>query len=443
MTTTNDAPVSISVFGLGYVGAVTAACFARRGHQVVGVDVKEEKVALINEGRSPIVEKGIQELVSEQVRARRLSATTDPRDAVSRSSLSIVCVGTPSMPDGSIDTQYVEAVTREIGLALAGKTDYHVIVLRSTVLPSVTRQAIVPILESASRRSAGADFGVCFNPEFLREATAIDDFDAPPKTIIGQFDERSGEAVQSLYEDLPGPVFRTTLETAEMAKYADNAWHALKISYANEIGTLCKSMSVDSHELMGMFCKDVKLNLSPVYLRPGFAFGGSCLPKDLRAIGAMSQRLGLETPVLSSILPSNDAHMERALQIVRSIGRRKVGVLGVTFKVGTDDVRESPSIRLIELLRADGFEVTVYDEDFSLSRIMGDNLQRLLERIPDFADIVVQDVKALTEMAEVFVVTLNSPTYRNIIHERRNGQVVVDLVHFDGEMPREDLHVLC
>ena len=441
--TTERSHARISIFGLGYVGAVTAACFAQRGHQVIGVDTKNEKVALINQGRSPIVEKGIDELIGEQVRTRRLSATTDPQDAVIRSDLSIVCVGTPSMPDGNINTHHVEVVSREIGSALAATAGYHVVVLRSTVLPGITRQKIVPILEAASGKTAGKDFGVCLNPEFLREASAIDDFNNPPKTIIGELDERGGDILGGLYKGLPAPVFRTTIETAEMAKYADNAWHALKISYGNEIGSLCKAISVDSHELMEMFCQDVKLNLSPYYLKPGFVFGGSCLPKDLRAIGAMARCMDLRTPVLDSILPSNDAHLERALQIVRGSGARKVGILGVTFKAGTDDVRESPSVRLIETLSAEGFDVTVYDEHLSMARMIGDNRRFLLDRIPDFAQLAAADINTLSETVEVLVITQNTPTYRNIVRDRRKGQIVIDLVHLDGHTPHEDYYVLC
>jgi GDP-mannose 6-dehydrogenase len=441
--TTKQPHARISVFGLGYVGAVTAACFAQRGHHVIGVDTREEKVTLINQGRSPIVENGIDELIGEQVRARRLAASTDSQDAVLRSDLSIVCVGTPSMPDGNINTHHVEVVSREIGTALTDKSGYHVVVLRSTVLPGITRQKIVPILEAASGKTAGKDFGVCFNPEFLREASAIDDFNNPPKTIIGELDQRAGDVLAELYKDLPAPVFRTTIETAEMAKYADNAWHALKISYGNEIGTLCKAVSVDSHELMGMFCQDVKLNLSPYYLKPGFVFGGSCLPKDLRALGAMARCLDLRTPVLDSILPSNDAHMERALQIVRGTGASKVGILGVTFKAGTDDVRESPSIRLIETLCREGFEVTVYDECLSLARLLGDNRQFLLNRIPNFVTLAADNVKVLSDTVDVLVITQNTPAYRNVIRDRRKGQIVIDLVHLDGHTPHEDYHVLC
>lgn len=442
MMTTRPSQARISVFGLGYVGAVTAACLAERGHEVIGVDVSSEKVSLINEGRSPIVEEGIGACIQEQVRARRLSASTDAVDAVRRTDLSIVCVGTPSLPNGDINTHHTEVVSRDIGVALGKKSEYHVVVIRSTVLPGTTRLKIIPILEHASAKTAGVDFGVCFNPEFLREATAIDDFKRPPKTIIGELEPRSGESVQALYEDLSAPMFRTTIETAEMAKYADNAWHALKVGYANEVGSLCKAVEVDSHELMAMFCQDTKLNLSPYYLKPGFIFGGSCLPKDLRAVVAMARRLEVRTPILDAILPSNDAHLQRALDIVRATGRRTIGILGITFKPGTDDVRESPAVRLLEILRVEGFEVMVHDGNFSLAAIMGDNRRYLLDRIPNFAELAA-DIKTLSERAEVLIVTQNTPAYLQLISDRRKGQIVIDLVHLNGYIPHEDDRILC
>lgn len=441
--TSTPSPTRISIFGLGYVGAVTAACLAERGHDVIGVDVSQEKVDLINHGRSPIVEKGIEALIAAQVQSGRLSATTKAADAVLRSDLSIICVGTPSMPNGDLNTDHAEDVSRDIGAAIGRKSDYHVVVLRSTVLPGVTRKKVLPLLEQASGKTAGKDFGVCFNPEFLREATAIDDFKRPPKTIVGELDARSGDAVVALYADLPAPMFRTSIETAELAKYADNAWHALKVAYANEIGSLCKAVDIDSHELMGMFCQDTKLNLSPYYMKPGFIFGGSCLPKDLRAVVALARRLDVTTPVLNSIIPSNDAHLERALDIIRRAGARTIGVLGVSFKPGTDDVRESPAVRLIEILRREKFAVVAHDENFSLDRSMGDNRRFLLDRVPDFAELAAPDLATLAQKADVLVVTQNTSAHRAIVRDRREGQIVIDLVHLGGQPPHADYHVLC
>ncbi len=439
----NKNQICISIFGLGYVGTVTAACFAQNGYYVIGVDVQKQKVELINQGKSPIVEKGVEEIICQQVRANRLSATMNSHAAVVKSDLSIICVGTPSNPNGEMNSHYVEKVSKEIGEAMRTKEAYHVVVIRSTVLPGMTRNKIIPIIEKASGKSAGKDFGICFNPEFLREASAVDDFNNPPKTIIGEFNQRSGEIVFSLYKDLRAPIFRTAIETAEMLKYADNAWHALKISYANEIGSICKAIGVDSHQLMSIFCQDIKLNISSWYLKPGFVIGGSCLPKDLRAITSIGRKLKLKIPLLESILPSNEAHMERALQIIRNNGAKRVGILGVTFKAGTDDVRESPSVKLIEVLLKEGFNVSIYDENVSLSSLMGENQKFLLDHIPDFPNLVKDNIKDLCETVDVFIVTQNTPMYRNIIRNRRKRQIVIDLVHLEEYKQQEDYYILC
>lgn len=436
-------PARISIFGLGYVGAVTAACLAERGHHVIGVDVRQAKVDLINDGKSPIVERGIDDLIAKQVREGRLSATVDSRAAVLQSELSLICVGTPSLATGGINTCYVEAVAREIGEALIEKTDYHTILLRSTVLPGITRGIVLPLLERHSGKNAGTGFGICFNPEFLREATAIDDFNNPSKTVIGQFDERSGDAAIALYQDMPGPVLRTNIETAEMTKYADNAWHALKICFANEIGTLSKSVKVDSHEVMSIFCQDTKLNLSAYYLKPGFAFGGSCLPKDVRAINSLAHDRDIQTPLLDAIHPSNDAHQDRAIKIIRDLGIKRVGILGLTFKAGTDDMRESPAVKLLQALRVADIDVRFFDEGATSIALTGENRQFLLERIPDFEALAVADVSTLSAQVDALVVTQNTLTYRNAVRDRRNGQVVVDLVHLGGHGQQRDYHLLC
>lgn len=434
---------SISIFGLGYVGAVTAACLAEHGHQIIGVDVRQGKVDLINAGRSPIVEKGIDDLISGQVRAGRLGATTDPQAAVEQSQQSIVCVGTPSGPGGEINTQFVETVCREIGEAIGKKASYHTVVIRSTVLPGITRGILIPILEHSSGKTAGRDFGVCFNPEFLREASAIEDFNKPSKTVVGEFDTASGEAVVALYRDLPGAIVRTAIETAEMTKYAANAWHALKVSFANEIGSLSKIAGVDSHEVMNIFCLDTKLNLSASYLKPGFAFGGSCLPKDVRAILSMARRHKVETPLLESILPSNNAHLDRALRLIRNTGARKVGFLGLAFKAGTDDMRESPAVLLLQSLKAEGIDVVFFDEGVSPSRLTGENHQFLLSRVPDFEALAVADATALAAMVDVLVVTQHAKAHRTIVGNRRKDQVVIDLVHLEGQVPRDGYCQLC
>ena len=433
----------ISIFGLGYVGVVTAACFAQNGYNVIGVDVQRQKVELINQGKSPIVENGVEEIIRQQVKAKRLSVTLDPHLAVLKSELSIICVGTPSTPNGEMNSYYVETVGKEIGEAIKSKEAYHVVVIRSTMLPGTTRNKIIPIIEKASGKAAGKDFGICFNPEFLRETSAVDDFNNPPKTIIGELNQRSGEILFALYKDIPAPIFRTTIELAEMLKYADNAWHALKISYANEIGSICKAIGVDSHKLMNIFCQDIKLNVSPLYLKPGFAFGGSCLPKDLRAITSLGQKLKLKIPLLESILPSNEFHMERALQIIHNVGAKRIGIVGVTFKAGTDDVRESPSIKLIEVLIKEGFNVNIYDENISLLSLMGENQKFLLAHIPVFPNLVKDNVRDFCEAVDVFIITQNTPKYRDIIKNRRKGQIVIDLVHLEECMQDKDYYTLC
>ncbi|MGZ7032755.1 MAG: nucleotide sugar dehydrogenase, partial [Thermoanaerobaculia bacterium] len=288
---------SVSVFGLGYVGCVSAACLAREGHTVVGVDVSRSKVDMINAGTATIVEHGIGELVAEMVSAGKLTATTDVASAVARTQISLVCVGTPSQANGGLDLAYVRRVAAEIGAALRDKSDWHVVVIRSTVLPGTTADVVTPILEQASGKTAGKDFGVSMNPEFLREGTSIKDFDDPPFTVIGAADDRTAQTVGTLYEGLKAPVRVVPLAVAEMVKYACNSFHGLKVAFGNEIGSICKALSVDSHEVMKIFCEDTKLNIAPTYLRPGFAFGGSCLPKDLRALSYRARQLDIDTPV--------------------------------------------------------------------------------------------------------------------------------------------------
>src|SRR5690606_38933248 len=322
----------ISIFGLGYVGVVSAACLARNGHAVVGVDTNPTKVALINDGASPIVEKGLDELLRNAVAEGRLRATMNAADAVAASDVSLVCVGTPGNGNGSLNLAFVERVCRDIGRALTGVDDWRLVAVRSTMLPGSMRNLVIPALEQASGKRAGADFGVCFNPEFLREGSAVHDFDDPPKTVIGEIDERSGDVLASLYEHLPAPLFRTDLGTAEMVKYVDNAWHALKVVFANEIGNICKVADIDSHAVMDIFCRDTKLNLSPCYLKPGFAFGGSCLPKDVRALTHYARSNDVDTPVLSSVLASNELQIRRAFSLLQAYGRRRIGVLGMSFK---------------------------------------------------------------------------------------------------------------
>ena len=344
----------ISIFGLGYVGAVSAGCLANEGHEVVGVDLLQTKVDIINRGQSPIIEAEIGEIIAANVRGGRLRAIASVEEAIWDTDLSFVCVGTPSQANGNLDFRYIRRVCEEIGQALKNKTTHHTVVIRSTILPGTMRNIVIPTLEEYSGKKAGVDFGVCNNPEFLREGSAVRDYYQPPKTVIGEFDKASGDTLASLYAKLEAPLIRTDVETAEMVKYVDNSWHALKIGFANEIGNICKALGIDAHQVMNIFCQDKKLNISPAYLVPGFAFGGSCLPKDLRALAYQAKRQDLQLPILGSILPSNEMQISRGLQIIMDKGHRRIGILGFSFKAGTDDLRESPVIEVIERLLGKG-----------------------------------------------------------------------------------------
>ena len=415
------------MFGLGYVGTVTAACLAGAGHHVSGVDTNPEKVAMLNGGKSPVLEPGLEDLIRAGLAAGRLGATTDARAAVAGSEISLVCVGTPSRPNGSLDVSHVEHVAGQIGAALAGHQDYHVVVIRSTVLPGTTAERVLPILEAASGRRAGEGFGLSMNPEFLREGSAIDDFHRPSYTLIGELDARSGDAVEQLYESVASPTIRTALATAEMAKYVSNAFHALKVAFANEVGNLAKLHHIDGREVMDIFTRDRQLNISPAYLKPGFAFGGSCLPKDTRALAYRAHELDAESPLLSSIIPSNNAHIRRAIAMVEATGRKRVGVLGLSFKSGTDDVRDSPTVPVIETLVGRGYEVTVYDEHVQLGRLVGANKAFLEEEIPHIATLLRPRLEDVVHSSDVIVLANRSPEFKNVPHLLEAGQILIDL----------------
>lgn len=404
----------ISVFGLGYVGCVSAACLASQGHDVIGVDVNPTKIDLITRGLPPVVEERIGELTKEVVAAGKLVATTDVAAAIAGTEISLICVGTPSAPNGSLSTVYLERVAEEIGTAIgtiiaeaetAGTTPpRHTVVFRSTMLPGTCLQTLVPILEKASGRTAGIDFGVAVNPEFLREGTSVRDYFDPPKTVIGQFDDASGDAVAALYDGLPGDVFRVEIPIAEMAKYADNSFHGLKIGFANELGAICQAIGLDSHRVMDVFLADRKLNISPAYLRPGFAFGGSCLPKDLRGLVYAARRADVAVPILEHVLSSNDEHLRRAFEFIAATGKRKVGLFGLSFKPGTDDLRESPLVELAERLLGKGFDLRIYDANVTLSRLMGANREYIESRLPHLGELLSSSVEDVYAHAEVCVI---------------------------------------
>jgi GDP-mannose 6-dehydrogenase len=420
--------MEVSIFGMGYVGVVSAACLAADGHTILGVDTNPGKVEQLNAGRSPIIEPEVDGLIATAHREGRLRATTDAAEAVKRTTISLVCVGTPSQHNGSLRLDYVRSVCRDIGAALAGIDRYHSVVIRSTVLPGTMREVVIPELEAASRRKAGREFGVCFNPEFLRESTAVYDHYHPPKTVVGETDARAGDALLSLYAGLNAPVFRVSLEIAEMVKYVDNTWHAVKVSFANEIGALSKALAIDSHEVMHIFCKDTKLNISPYYMRPGYAFGGSCLPKDVRALTYRARTLDVEAPLLSAILPSNDAHVRRGIDLVMRQGKKRVGVLGFSFKAGTDDLRESPLVELIERLIGKGFDLRVYDGNVNLARLTGANRDYILNHIPHIASLMCERVEEVLSHAEIIVIGNDSAEFGDIAQRTRADQVVIDLV---------------
>jgi GDP-mannose 6-dehydrogenase len=425
----------IAVFGLGYVGAVSAACLARDGHTVVGVDPQIAKVSLINKGGSPIVEKHVDELILSAVTSGRLAATDDPKQAVAASDLAIVCVGTPSQKNGNLDTTAIEKVCNEIGAALRDSDLAYSVVVRSTVLPGTMRSLVIPILEAASGRKTGPELRVAFHPEFLRESTAVHDYDHPPKIVIGAENEDAAATVASLYQRIDAPRFVTSVDVAELVKYADNAWHAAKVAFANEIGSISKAIRVDSHEVMDIFCADRKLNISPAYLRPGFAFGGSCLPKDLRAIMYRARTLDVDTPLLAGVVASNRRQIERALDMIVDAGNREVAFLGISFKADTDDLRESPQVALVEQLLGKGFDVRVYDKAVRLSQLTGANRRYITEVIPHIAEILADDLEETVAFGGTVVIGNRAKEFRSAPLLMRPPQRLVDLVR--TPLPKE------
>jgi GDP-mannose 6-dehydrogenase len=394
---------NVSIFGLGYVGAVTAACLAKLGIRVVGVDVSARKVATMESGHTPVLEPGLEELVAEGRAAGRLHATAEASRAVHESDISFVCVGTPSLPNGHQDLGAMVRCCQEIGQALRSKSRFHWIVIRSTVLPGTSKSVIIPAIERASGKRAGTDFAVCANPEFTREGCAVADFMDPAITVLGSEDPAHLGPLRGLYQTIAGRVFETSLEVAEMVKYVCNAFHALKVDFANEIGTLCRRMDVDAGAVTRIFTSDARLNISPAYLAPGFAFGGSCLPKDVRALSHCARQLDLDLPLLGALLPSNRAHLERAVEAVLATRRRKIGVLGLSFKPGTDDLRESPSVQLIKRLLGEGCQVRIWDREVSLGRLTGSNRQFIEEEIPHIGALLAQDFESVICSSEVVV----------------------------------------
>ncbi len=418
--------MKISVIGLGYVGAVCSNCFARDGHSVIGIDIAPSKIDLINKGNSPIVEKGLDELTKKNVENGRLKATDNLRDAVLGTDVSFVCVGTPSQINGSIDLSYIFKVCQDIGTILKDKESYHLVVIRSTVKPGTVKHCR-EMIEHFSGKKMGDDFDVASNPEFLREGTAIEDFDSPPYTVIGTYSQKSFDLLASLYKALDAETIRLKPEEAEIIKYANNNFHAMKIVFANEIGNVCKELGVDGSKVMEVVAKDKKLNLSSYYLKPGFAYGGSCLPKDVRGLNALSKDLFLNTPLLNSLNQSNEYQIQRALDMILRYSKKKIGILGLAFKANTDDMRESPIVTLIEILLGKGYELMIYDKNVNLSSILGKNKDYLITHVPHIYKLLSNNLNEVIEQSELLVIANNSVPFDEIAKSRAD-QPVIDLI---------------
>jgi GDP-mannose 6-dehydrogenase len=418
----------ISVFGLGYVGAVTAGCLAGKGHEVLGVDVNPMKVEMLDSGRSPVLEPGLDELVSESHTQNRLHGTTDPATAIRTTDISFLCVGTPSLRTGKLDLSSVERSCRQVGEALRSKKEFHTIVLRSTILPGTSVTLAIPTLEAASGKRNGVDFAVCTNPEFTREGSAVSDFMKPAMTVLGAHDPAHLVPLREIYSWVPGRVLETSLGVSEMVKYVSNTYHALKVSFGNEIGVLCKEMGIDGKEVMDVFASDTKLNISRAYLTPGFAFGGSCLPKDVRALSYRGKELDEDLPLLGSIMSSNEAHIGRAVEAILSTRRKKIAVLGLSFKAKTDDLRESPMVQLIKRLLGEGCQILIWDPDVSLGRLVGSNRQFIEDEIPHIGSLLRTDLKEVMSGSEVVVIGTNAIDAEEFRKALTANQLVIELV---------------
>ena len=418
--------MNISIFGLGYVGCVGAACFTHLGHKVVGVDVSERKAELINSGRPTIIERDIEELCRSGHAKGTLSATTDAAAAVMASDISFIAVGTPSSPQGHLNLDYIYGVAREIGEALRDKESFHIVAIRSTVLPG-TNERVGEIIAEASGKKRGEDFAVVSNPEFLREGTSVHDFLNPPLTLVGTDSPRAEAAMRELYEVLPAEFISTDIRVAEIMKYVNNTFHALKIVFGNEVGSVCKTLGIDSHKVMEIFCKDRQLNISPYYFKPGFAYGGSCLPKDTRAFVTLARDNYVNAPVVSHIAASNDAHRQRAVELIMAQGKRRIGIMGLSFKAGTDDLRCSPIVEVVETLLGKGFQISIYDKNVKVSELTGTNRDFIMAKIPHLQHFVTDDMDAVARESDLLVITNKEPEFAELL-QRYPGKTIVDLV---------------
>jgi GDP-mannose 6-dehydrogenase len=425
---------AISVFGLGYVGSVTAACLAQKGHRVIGVDVNPSKVEMVEAGRATVIEAHLNELVATSRKACHLHATVDATAAVLESDVSFVCVGTPSQRNGKLDLSQIENVCQEIGRGLARKNSPHTVVVRSTVLPGTTESVLIPALERSSHKRPAVDFSVAYNPEFIREGTAVADFLNPPFTVLGAQVSEHLNVLREIYDAIPGKIFETSIAAAEMVKYVSNAFHALKVSFANEIGTLAKELGVDTQAVIEIFTSDTKLNISSAYLRPAFAFGGSCLPKDLRAMTYCAKELDLRLPLLESILPSNMEHIERATQTVLRTNKRNVAMLGLSFKDGTDDLRESPQVLLVKRLVGEGCNLRIWDPCVSLGYLVGSNRQFIEQVIPHIGLLLSASLSEVVGSADILIIGTKSLDRSELISLIRPDQLVIDLTNSETSL---------
>lgn len=420
--------MNISVFGLGYIGTVTAVCLSNESNLVIGVDIKEDKVSAINRGVAPQYEKDLNDLITKAVAERRLRATIDVRIAIDNSEITLICVGTPANLDGSLNLNHMRRVCEQIGTAMRRKEKYHVVVVRSTILPGTTNNVIIPSLEMASGKKCGIDFGLCVNPEFLREGQAIYDFFNPERIIIAESEKRAGDLLAQMYCDIKAPIVRMDFTTAEIIKYVDNTFHALKITFTNEIGSVCKKLGIDSRKVMDVFCMDKKLNLAPYYFKPGFAFGGSCLPKDLSALLTKSAELNLELPLLESIRRSNYSHIERAVELILNLNKKRVGIIGLAFKSGTADTRESPAIILVHSLYEKGFG-KLYDKGYDITVFDSDLEKTDIDALPPhIKSIAVFSLENLVQTSDVLVITKNDNELIKLPDLISTNHIIVDLV---------------
>lgn len=432
--------MNISIFGLGYVGCVGMGCLALNGHTMIGVDVSPEKVALINQGKPTIVEKEIDKVLEETFKQGRISATMDYKAAVMGSQISFICVGTPSSEQGHLNLNYIFQTAKEIGETLKDKREFHVVVIRSTVLPG-TNKKVAQLIEELSGKKANVDFAVVSNPEFLREGTAVHDYSHPPLTVLGSESEKAIDIMKQLYAHTEAPIEVVSVEVAEMIKYVNNSYHALKVTFANEVGNICKQCGIDSHEVMRIFCMDKQLNISPYYFKPGFAYGGSCLPKDLKALKTMAHDLYLDAPVLNSIDESNHLHIQHTIRMIEAQKKRKIGVLGLSFKAGTDDMRNSPIVQVIEQLHGKGYEIQIYDKNVSLSRLIGKNKSVIMEKLPHLNQMLQDNLEHVIDWANVLVIATKEEEFKTM--KVRMNQAIIDLVRIKELESETNYNGLC